>query len=109
MLALPDAYTSGAIGTLHICGAVRLRKSEWALAQFANPLHVTERIDLLNFRPGWHDGIVIDKSMPCERPSDGFTLQECEKLSGVWPVDREGQICRMMGCATVDLRVSLKV
>ena len=44
-LALPEAFTSGAVGTLHIWGAVRLGKSEWALAQFANPLHVTERND----------------------------------------------------------------
>lgn len=81
VIALPEAYASGAVGTLHIWGAVRLGKSEWALAQFANPLYVTERNDLLDFRPGWHDGIVIDKLLPCERPPAGFTLQECERLT----------------------------
>ena len=35
-LELPDEYTSGRVGTLHIYGAVRLGKSEWALAQFDN-------------------------------------------------------------------------
>ena len=80
-LVLPEAYTTGAVGTLQIWGAVNLGKTEWALAQFANPLHVTDRNDLLDFRPGWHDGIVIDKMMPCERPPAGFSLAECEKLT----------------------------
>jgi hypothetical protein len=121
-LALPEAFTTRAVGTLHIWGAVRLGKSEWALAQFDNPLYVTERNDLLDFRAGWHDGIVIDKLKPCERPPAGFTLAECEKLTDftlpasikclyktariprgvpkivvsnvcdVWPADPEGQI-----------------
>jgi len=133
MIVMPEAYTSGAVGTLHIWGAVRLGKSEWALAQFANPLHVTERNDLLDFRPGWHDGIVIDKIMPRERPPAGFTLQECEKLTDytlaaslkclyrvaripkgvrkivvtnehdVWPCDPHGQI---VGRRVVQLHVS---
>ena len=80
-LTLPELFTSGAVGTLHIWGAIRLGKSEWALAQFANPLYVTERNDLIGFREGWHDGIVIDKLMPCERPPAGFSLAECEKLT----------------------------
>jgi hypothetical protein len=80
-LAVPQAFTSGAVGTLQIWGAIRLGKSEWALAQFANPLYVTDRNDLRDYRPGWHDGIVIDKMMPCERPPAGFTLAECEKLT----------------------------
>jgi hypothetical protein len=80
-LALPGAYTTGVVGTLHIWGAVRLGKSEWALAQFENPLYVTERNDLGDFRPDWHDGIVIDKLMPCARPPAGFTLHECERLT----------------------------
>lgn len=80
-LQVPEAYATGAVGTLHIWGAVNLGKTEWALAQFENPLHVTERNDLLRFRPGWHDGIVIDKIVPRERPSAGFSLQECEKLT----------------------------
>tara|TARA_B110001450_G_C17597058_1_gene471306 strand:- start:72 stop:1238 length:1167 start_codon:yes stop_codon:yes gene_type:complete len=121
-LALPEAFATRAIGTLHIWGAVRLGKSEWALAQFENPLYVTERNDLLDFREGWHDGIVIDKLTPRERPPGGFTLSECERLTDftlpasikclyrtariprgvpkivvsnvrdVWPEDPEGQI-----------------
>jgi hypothetical protein len=80
-LAVPEAYTLGVVGTLHIWGPIRLGKSEWALAQFANPLYVTERNDLGKFRPGWHDGIVIDKLMPRDRPPGGFTLTECERLT----------------------------
>lgn len=76
-LELPPLYTSGKVGTLHIHGAVNLGKSEWALAQFDNPLYVTERNELLQFREGWHDGIVIDKLLP----RDVFTLQECEALT----------------------------
>ena len=80
-LTLPELFTSRTVGTLHIWGAVRLGKSEWALAQFDNPLYVTERNDLLDFREGWHDGIVIDKLTPRERPPGGFTLAECERLT----------------------------
>ena len=80
-LALPEAYATGALGTLHIWGAVGLGKSEWALSQFENPLYVTERNDLLEYRAGWHDGIVIDKLLPCERPPAGFSLLECERLT----------------------------
>ena len=80
-LVLPEAYTSGEVGTLQIWGPIRLGKTEWALSQFSNPLHVTERNNLLDFRPGWHDGIVIDKILPRERPPAGFTLHECEKLT----------------------------
>ena len=121
-LTLPEAFTTRALGTLHIWGTVRLGKSEWALSQFENPLYVTERNDLLDFREGWHDGIVIDKLTPCERPPGGFTLAECERLTDftlpasikclyrtariprgvrkivvsnvrdVWPADPEGQL-----------------
>ena len=35
-LTLPEAFTSGVVGTLHVWGAVRLGKSEWALAQFGS-------------------------------------------------------------------------
>ena len=80
-LVLPEAFVSGIVGTLHIWGTVNLGKSEWALAQFENPLYVTERNDLLEYRAGWHDGIVIDKLMPRERPPSGFTLAECERLT----------------------------
>jgi hypothetical protein len=37
-LELPEAFASGIVGTLHIWGTVNLGKSEWALAQFENPL-----------------------------------------------------------------------
>ncbi len=80
-LELPLAYTSGKVGTLQIWGAIELGKTEWALAQFENPLHVTDRNDLADFQPGWHDGIVIDKLLPRDKPPAGFTLQECEKLT----------------------------
>ena len=80
-LALPVQFTSRAVGTLHIWGAVRLGKSEWALSRFDNLLYVTERNDLLDFREGWHDGILIDKLSPNERPPAGFTLSECERLT----------------------------
>ena len=82
-LELPEAFTAGHVGTLHIWGAVRLGKSEWALAQFDNPLYVTERNDLLEYRAGFHDGIVIDKLMPRERPPAGFTLAECERITDI--------------------------
>jgi hypothetical protein len=121
-VALPEAFSTRAVGTLHIWGAVNLGKSEWALSQFENPLYVTERNDLLDFREGWHDGIVIDKLEPRERPPSGFALAECERLTDytlpasirclykpariprgvpkivvtnvrdVWPADPEGQI-----------------
>ena len=80
-VTLPVAFTSRAVGTLHIWGAVHLGKSEWALSRFDNPLYVTERNDLLDFREGWHDGIVIDKLMPSDRPPAGFTLAECERIT----------------------------
>ena len=56
---------------------MRLGKTEWACAQFDNPLYVTERNQLRDFRTGWHDGIVIDKILP----RDVFTLYECESLT----------------------------
>ena len=42
-LELPPAFVSRTFGTLHIFGAVNLGKTEWALAQFENPLLVTQR------------------------------------------------------------------
>ena len=75
-LPVPEAYVSGTMGALHVFGAINLGKTEWALAQFDNPLLVTQRNDLLEFKPGWHDGIVIDKVLP----RDSFSLHECEAL-----------------------------
>ena len=76
-LELPLAFISRSVGTLHVYGERDLGKTEWALAQFVNPLYVTERNVLLDFRAGWHDGIVIDKLRPC----DVFSLHECEDLT----------------------------
>ena len=75
-LELPPLFAARKHGTHHIYGARDLGKTEWALAKFDNPLYVTERNMLLDFREGWHDGIVIDKM----RPKDVFTLHECEAL-----------------------------
>ena len=76
-LELPAPFVARTHGTLHIYGPRDLGKTEWALAQFDNPLYVTERNKLTEFRTGWHDGIVIDKI----RPVDAFTLHECEALT----------------------------
>lgn len=76
-LELPIAFMSRTVGTLHIYGEINLGKTEWACAQFENPLYVTERNQLLDFRAGWHDGIVIDKLLP----RNAFTLDECEALT----------------------------
>ena len=76
-LDLPEEFTSRAVGTLQIWGKRGLGKTEWTLSQFENPLYVTQRNLLLDFRPGWHDGIVIDKLLPRE----AFSLYECEGLT----------------------------
>ena len=60
---LPASFVRREVGTLQIHGAVRLGKTEWACAQFDNPLLVTSRDTLRDFRPGVHDGIVIDKML----------------------------------------------
>ena len=62
-LSLPTEFTSREMGTLQIYGPVRLGKTEWACAQFDNPLLVTSRDVLKEFRPGFHDGIVLDKML----------------------------------------------
>lgn len=74
---VPSAYSCGQVGTLHVHGAINLGKTEWALAQFDNPLYVTQRNQLRDFCAGWHDGIVIDKILP----RDAFSLYECEALT----------------------------
>ena len=51
-LELPCAFSTRAMGTLHVYGARNLGKSEWALSQFCNPLLVTERNQLLAERGG---------------------------------------------------------
>ena len=59
--SLPVAYLVGQVGTLQIYGGVGLGKTEWACAQFSNPLYVTARDVLKSFVPNFHDGIILDK------------------------------------------------
>jgi hypothetical protein len=73
---LPQAFVTRVVGTLHIYGAIRLGKTEWACAQFSNPLYVTSRDQLRGFRPHIHDGIVTDKMLFNE-----WSVVECESLT----------------------------
>ena len=57
ILDLPQAFLSRAMGTLQVLGERNLGKTEWALAQFINPLYCTERNQLLDFREGVHNGV----------------------------------------------------
>ena len=75
-VALPTSYTSGNLGTLHIYGRIHLGKTEWALAQFSNPILVTTRDALGDFDPRIHDGIVFDKMRFNE-----WTVEDCESLT----------------------------
>ena len=75
-LALPQSFTARQLGTLHIYGAVNLGKTEWACAQFDNPLLVTSRDVLCDFLPGIHDGIVLDKML-----FNDWTVVDCEALT----------------------------
>ena len=73
---LPQPFVSRAVGTLHIYGAINLGKTEWACAQFSNPLYVTTRDGLRGFRSGCHDGIVIDKMLFTQ-----WSVLDCEALT----------------------------
>lgn len=73
---LPSAFESRQVGTLHIWGAIRLGKTEWACAQFHNPLLVTSRDTLKEFRAGIHDGIVLDKMLFTD-----WTVTDAESLT----------------------------
>jgi hypothetical protein len=73
---LPASYASGSVGTLHIWGPINLGKTEWACAQFDNPLYVTTRDALRGFVPNFHDGIVIDKML-----FNQWTVTDCESLT----------------------------
>ena len=75
-VVLPPAYESGAIGTLQIWGPINLGKTEWACAQFTNPLYCTTRDALRGFIPNYHDGIVIDKML-----FNHWTVTDCESLT----------------------------
>lgn len=74
--ALPADFKTRVTGTLQIHGAVRLGKTEWACAQFDNPLLVTSRDALREFRAGVHDGIVIDKMV-----FNDWTVTDAEALT----------------------------
>ena len=75
-LILPPLYAGGHLGTLHIYGPIRLGKTEWACAQFENPLLVTTRDALRDFIPNYHDGIVLDKML-----FNDWTVTDCESLT----------------------------
>ena len=75
-LALPLAFTSRQFGTLHIYGGIGMGKTEWACAQFDNPLLVTARDVLREFRAGIHDGIVLDKMLFTD-----WTVTDAEQLT----------------------------
>ena len=75
-VVLPAAYESGSVGTLQIWGPINLGKTEWALAQFENPLLVTTRDALRSFIPNFHDGIVMDKML-----FNSWSVTDCEALT----------------------------
>ena len=75
-ITLPPSYTSGDHGTLHIYGPIKLGKTEWACAQFENPLFITDRHGLKDFIPNFHDGIVLDKML-----FKDWSVTECEALT----------------------------
>ena len=75
-ITLPLSYTSGAHGTLHIYGPINLGKTEWACAQFENPLFITTRDGLRDFIPNFHDGIVLDKML-----FKDWSVTDCEALT----------------------------
>ena len=75
-LSLPPEFTSGKLGTLQVWGSICLGKTEWALAQFDNPLLVTSRDSLRSFVPNFHDGIVLDKMV-----FDDWVVTDCESLT----------------------------
>ena len=75
-LVLPLDFTSRKFGTLHIFGGVGLGKTEWACAQFDNPLLVTARDVLREFKRGVHDGIVLDKMLFTD-----WTVTDAEQLT----------------------------
>lgn len=75
-VVLPALYVSGTVGTLQIWGPIRLGKTEWACAQFDNPLFVTSKDALRGFIPNFHDGIVIDKML-----FNQWSVTDCESLT----------------------------
>ena len=74
-ISLPPSFGSS-MGTLQIYGDVNLGKTEWACAQFDNPCYTTSRQGLKDFKPHFHDGIVIDKMV-----FDDWTVTDCEALT----------------------------
>jgi len=95
-LALPADFVNGTVGTLQIWGPIRLGKTEWALAQFDEPLLVTNRDTLKKFRPNFHDGIVIDKML-----FNDWSVLDCEALTDY---TQPAQIRVMYGVAEIPKR-----
>ena len=81
------------VGTLQIYGGTHLGKTEWACAQFSNPLYITPRDGLRAFLPLFHDGIVIDKM-----EFQDWKVTDCEGLTD-WTQPAEVS-CRY-GCAKI--------
>ena len=64
------------------------------MAQFKEPLLVTERNVLLEFNSAIHDNIVLDKMVP----ADVFSLCECEALTDF---TQPAHIKRLYRCARI--------
>ena len=97
-VVLPASYVSGTLGTLHIWGPIRLGKTEWACAQFDNPLYVASKDALRGFIPNFHDGIVIDKML-----FKGWSVTDCESLTdytqpATFPVRYGDPSCARAAC-----------
>jgi hypothetical protein len=90
---LPQAYVTRVVGTLHIHGNIDLGKTDWACAQFSNPLYITSRDGLRAFLPLFHDGIVLDKM-----EFQDWKVTDCESLTD-WTQPAEVS-CRY-GCAKI--------
>ena len=75
-LDLPTEWVNGTINCLQIWGPVNTGKTNWALAQFERPLHVTSK-DALRYLTPEHDGIVFDKMTF----TSDWTLDQCEVIT----------------------------
>lgn len=91
--AVPPVFLAKTVGTLQIYGDINMGKTEWACAQFSNPLYITSRDGLRGFLPRVHDGIVIDKM-----EFNDWKVTDCESLTD-WTKPAE-VTCRY-GCARI--------